>query len=759
MKKVIKKTPTKTKKVCQVEAIGDKKLDHLNKIDVRSFVLKNIKPYNGDASFLFGPSKKTKRLWAECERLLKQETKNGGVLKIDTKTVSSITSHKPGYIDKSQEVIFGLQTDEPLKRALKPAGGLRTVEKACEEHGVKIDKEIYTAFSKYRKTHNDGVFDAYTEEMKTLRTAGILTGLPDAYARGRIIGDYRRVALYGIDYLVNLKKEDKYSLDPVEMTEDIIRLREEISEQTKALEDIKTMAASYGFDISGPAKNAKEAIQWTYFAYLSALKEQDGAAMSLGNVSSFFDIYLEHDLSEGLITEEDAQELIDQFIIKLRLVRHLRADEYNQLFAGDPTWLTEALGGLFENGKHKVTKTSYRFLQTLYNLGASPEPNITVLWSKDLPENFKKFCAEISIKTSSIQYENDDLMREVTGSDDYGISCCVSKLTIGKQMQFFGARCNIVKALLLAINEGQDEMSGVKIISGIAPLNGKTLDYKQVMKEFKKSITVLANEYVKTMNVIHYMHDKYYYERAQMSLIDTNVDRIMAFGLAGLSVAADSLSAIKYAKVIPIRNEQGIAVDFEINGDYPKYGNNDKRVDDIAVKLVNNFNTELAKHSIYRGAKPTLSILTITSNVVYGKKTGATPDGRKAGAPFAPGANPMHGRDTHGAIASLNSVAKLDYRNARDGISNTFSITPKTLGLNLEEQKNNLISLLSGYFAKGAHHLNVNVFNRETLLDAMEHPEKYPQLTIRVSGYAVHFIKLSREQQQEVLARTFFESI
>jgi formate C-acetyltransferase len=757
MKKVVKKT--KKKEVTKVSITGDSKFASLNKIDVRSFVLKNIKSYNGDSSFLLGPSKKTKKLWEKCEKLLKQELKNGGVLKIDTKTVSSITSHKAGYIDKSLETIVGLQTDEPLKRALKPAGGLRAVEKACEENGVKVDKEIYTAFSKYRKTHNDGVFDTYTKEMKALRKAGVLTGLPDAYARGRIIGDYRRVALYGIDYLFELKKTDKYSLDPHEMTEEVIRLREEISEQAKALEDMKIMAASYGYDISGPAKNAREAIQWTYFAYLSALKEQDGAAMSLGNVSSFFDIYLEHDLSEGLITEEEAQELIDQFVIKLRLVRHLRANEYNQLFAGDPTWLTESIGGVFENGKHKVTKTSYRFLQTLFNLGPSPEPNMTILWSKDLPENFKKFCAEVSIKTSSIQYENDDLMRKVTCSDDYGISCCVSKLTIGKQMQFFGARCNAVKALLLAINEGQDELSGVKIINDIVPLSGKTLDYKQVMKEFKKSIKFLANEYVKTMNVIHYMHDKYYYERAQMALIDTNVDRIMAFGLAGLSVAADSLSAIKYAKVIPIRNEQGIAVDFEITGDYPKYGNNNKKVDDIAVKLVNDFNAELSKHNIYRNAKPTLSILTITSNVVYGKKTGATPDGRKSGASFAPGANPMHGRDTNGAIASLNSVAKLDYENARDGISNTFSITPKTLGLNLDEQKSNLVNLLSGYFSKGAHHLNVNVFNRETLKDAMEHPEKYPQLTIRVSGYAVHFVKLSREQQQEVLARTFFEKI
>jgi formate C-acetyltransferase len=764
MKKIVKKVATK-KVAAKVQkkpvncVVGDPQFSHLNKMDVRSFVLNNIKPYDGDASFLFGPSKKTQRLWAQCEKLLRQEIRNGGVLKIDTKTVSGITSHRAGYIDKSLEVIVGLQTDEPLKRAIKPFGGLRSIEKACEENGVKLDEKISEAFSKYRKTHNDGVFDAYTDTMRLMRKTGTLTGLPDAYARGRIIGDYRRVALYGVNHIIDLKNDDKKKLDPEEMNEEVIRLREEISEQIRALEAMKEMAASYGYDISGPAKNAQEAIQWTYFAYLSALKEQDGAAMSLGNVSSFFDIYIEHDLSEGIINEEDAQELIDQFIIKLRLVRHLRPNEYNQLFAGDPVWLTESLGGMFENGQHKVTKTSYRFLQTLFNLGASPEPNLTILWSKDLPDNFKNFCAEVSIKTSSIQYENDDLMREVSGSDDYGISCCVSKLGIGKQMQYFGARCNAVKALLLAINEGKDEMSGLKIVDGIAPQSGKILDYKQVIKEFKKSIAFLAKEYVKTMNVIHYMHDKYYYERAQMALIDSNVDRLIAFGLAGLSVAADSLSAIKYAKVVPIRNEQGITTSFEINGDFPKYGNNDKRVDDIAVKLVNDFNAELSKHHIYRGAHPTLSILTITSNVVYGKKTGATPDGRLAGAPFAPGANPMHGRDTHGAIASLNSVAKLDYENARDGISNTFSITPNTLGVNLEEQIGNLTTLLSGYFSKGAHHLNVNVFDRETLKDAMEHPEKYPQLTIRVSGYAVHFIKLSREQQQEVISRTFFESI
>ncbi len=759
-KKIIaKKSAIKVEKKKIVEVMGEAQFSHLNTIDVRSFVLKNIRPYDGDSSFLFRSSRKTERLWEKCERLLHQETRNGGVLKIDTRTISSITSHRAGYIDRSLEVIVGLQTDEPLKRAIKPFGGLRAIEKACEENRVKLDENIAEIFSLYRKTHNDGVFDAYTDNMRLMRKTGILTGLPDSYARGRLIGDYRRAALYGINFLIEIKNDDKTKLDPDELAEDVIRLREEISDQVRALEDMKEMAASYGFDISGPAKNAHEAIQWTYFAYLSALKEQDGAAMSLGNVSSFFDIYIEHDLSEGTINEEDAQELIDQFIIKLRLVRHLRPDEYNQLFAGDPVWLTEALGGLFENGQHKVTKTSYRFLQSLYNIGPSPEPNLTVLWSKDLPENFKKFCAEVSIKTSSIQYENDDLMREVTGCDDYGISCCVSKLTIGKQTQYFGARCNIVKALLLAINEGRDEITGLKIIEGITPQSGKILDYKQVVKEFKKSMSFLAKEYVKTMNVIHYMHDKYYYERAQMSLIDSNVDRTIAFGMAGLSVAADSLSAIKYAKVVPIRNEEGITTSFEINGDFPKFGNNEKKVDDLAVKLVDDFNAELAKHHIYRHAKPTLSILTITSNVVYGKKTGATPDGRLAEAPFAPGANPMHGRDTSGAVASLNSVAKINYEHARDGISNTFSITPGTLGANLEEQVTNLNSLLTGYFTKGAHHLNVNVFNRETLKDAMEHPEKYPQLTIRVSGYAVHFVKLSREQQQEVLARTFFESM
>jgi len=726
----------------------------LNQLDVRAFVHQNAKPYNGDASFLSGPSKKTKKLWGKCQKLLLQEIKKGGVLKIDPETISSITSHKAGYLDKSLESIVGLQTDEPLKRAIKPFGGVRMVEKSCEEHKVKLSPKVSEIFSRYRKTHNDGV---YTEEMRSLRKTGILTGLPDAYARGRIIGDYRRAALYGVDYLIAVKLEDKKRLDSAEFNEEVIRLREEISDQVRALEDIKIMAKSYGFDISRPAKNAKEVIQWTYFAYLAALKEQDGAAMSLGNVSSFFDIYLEKDLKSGVITEEEAQELVDHFVMKLRLIRHLRTDEYNQLFAGDPTWLTESIAGSWGDGRHKVTKTSYRFLQTLYNLGASPEPNLTILWSKNLPLNFKKFCAKVSVETSSIQYENDDLMREVTGDDDYAISCCVSKLGIGREMQYFGARCNIVKALLLALNEGRDEISGLKIVSNIAPLSGKTLDFKAVMKEYQKTTAFLAQEYVKTMSVIHYMHDKYYYERAQMAFIDTDVKRIMAFGIAGLSVAADSLSAVKYAKVVPIRDERGITIDFEINGDFPKYGNNDERVDVLAAKLVEDFNQELSKHWIYREAIPTLSVLTITSNVVYGKKTGATPDGRQAGQAFAPGANPMHGRDTNGAIASLNSVAKIDYRYSRDGVSNTFSITPKTLGVNEKEQVANLVALLDGYFSKGAHHLNVNVFNRATLEDAMKHPENYPQLTIRVSGYAVNFVKLSREQQQEVLARTFFE--
>ncbi len=726
-------------------------------IDVRGFVFKNITPYDGNSEFLAGPSEKTKKLWDKVKKLLKKETEKGGVLDIDTKTVSNIVSHAPGYIDKDLEVVVGLQTDEPLKRAIKPAGGIRVVMNACQENGKEVDPEIVKFFTEYRKTHNDGVFSAYTEEMRRLRKTGILTGLPDAYARGRIIGDYRRIALYGIDKLIEEKQKDKEKLVG-EMNDELIRLREEVSEQIVALEMMKVMASTYGFDIGRPALSAQEAIQWTYLAYLAAVKEHDGAAMSLGNVSNFFDIYLEKDLKNGTITEEQAQELVDQFVMKLRLVRHLRTSEYNALFAGDPTWVTESLAGCWNNGQHKVTKTTYRFLQTLYNLGASPEPNMTVLWSKNLPKNFKDFCTKVSIETSSIQYENDDLMRKVSCTDDYGISCCVSMLETGKQMQFFGARCNIAKALLLAINEGADEITGIKILD-VDAVGGKYLNYKEVIKRYKETLAFLAENYINTMNVIHYMHDKYYYERAQMALLDTEVKRVMAFGVAGFSVVVDSLSAIKYAKVKAIRNDQGVATDFEIEGEYPKYGNDDDRVDKIAKEVLDSFNKELQKHHIYRNAKPTLSILTITSNVVYGHKTGATPDGRKAGEPFAPGANPMHGRDTSGAVASLNSVSKLGYENARDGISNTFSTTTKTLGGTLEEQQNNLIGLLDGYFQKNGHHLNVNVMDKNTLLKAMEHPEEYPQLTIRVSGYAVNFVKLTREQQQEVLARTFFESM
>ena len=728
-------------------------------IDVRDFVFNNITAYDGDESFLVGPSKKTTKLWKKCLRLNKKELlSKGGVLDIDTKTISTITSHKPGYIEKKSEVIFGLQTDAPLKRSLKPFGGIRVVEKACLEYKKNVGSSISTMCHNYRKTHNDGVFDVYTKEMKTLRSLGILTGLPDNYARGRIIGDYRRVALYGIDHLIEMKEADKASLVG-NMSDDLIRLREEISEQIKALKMMKEMAAAYGFDISKHASSASEAIQWTYFAYLAALKEHDGAAMSLGNVSSFFDIYIEKDIANGNLSEEKAQELIDQFIIKLRMVRHLRAEEYNELFSGDPAWLTESLGGAWSNGKHKVTKTTFRFLQTLCNLGPAPEPNLTILWSKNLPENFKKFCAKVSIESSSLQYENDDLMREVAGYDDYGISCCVSLLKTGKMMQFFGARCNLVKVLLMAINGGCDEMTGKKIIENIPSLKGKTLQYEEVLENYKIVATHIARVYADTMNIIHYMHDKYYYERAQMSLLDSEPERVLAFGAAGLSVVADSFSAIKFAKVTPVRNKDGIAVDYKIEGDFPKYGNDDDKVDQIATSIVSDFNNELGKHSTYRNAKATLSILTITSNVVYGKKTGATPDGRKIYEPFAPGANPMHGRDTSGAIASLNSVAKIKYEEARDGISNTFSVIPGTLGADQPEQIDNLVSILDGYFDHKAHHLNVNVLNKETLHDAMEHPEKYPQLTIRISGYAVNFVKLSKKHQEEILARTFFERL
>lgn len=733
--------------------------DWKKEINVRDFVLKKMKSYNGNASFLVGSTKKTMKLWEQCKELMLQEQNaKANVLELDTDTVSTITSHKPGYIDRKLEVIVGLQTDAPLKRSIKPFGGIRAVQMACEESGREVSPRVTEIFTKYRKTHNEGVFSAYTEEMRKLRKTGVLTGLPDAYARGRIIGDYRRVALYGVDRLIIAKESDKEKINEF-MTDERIRIREEVTEQIAALHAMKVMTLSYGFDISKPAQTAQEAIQWTYFAYLSALKEQDGAAMSLGNVSGFFDVYIEADLKKGILTEETAQELIDQFIIKLRLVRHLRPMEYNHLFAGDPTWLTESLGGVWCDGRHKVTKTAYRFLQTLYNLGPSPEPNLTVLWSRDLPRSFKNFCTQVSIETSSIQYENDDLMREVTGDDDYAISCCVSKLSIGKEMQFFGARCNIAKALLLALNEGRDEITGMQIVEGIPRLKGKYLDYREVLKQYKNVLKFLAKSYADTMNVIHYMHDKYYYERLQMALLDTDVKRLMAFGAAGLSVATDSLSAIKFAKVHAIRNEAGLTVDFAVDGGYPQYGNDDNRVDKIATSIVKFFNTELSKQYIYRDAISTLSILTITSNVVYGKKTGSTPDGRQLGEAFAPGANPMHGRDINGAIASLNSVAKINYEDARDGVSNTFSVTPSTLGNDLDAQVANLTSLLDGYFSQGAHHLNVNVMNRELLVHAIKHPEEYPQLTIRVSGYAVKFISLSQEQQQEVLARTFFEKL
>lgn len=727
-------------------------------INVRDFVFTNITPYDGEADFLTGPTDKTKKLWALCAQLLTKERKNGGVLEIDTKTIPTITSHAPGYLDKELETIVGFQTEKPLRRAIKPFGGWRVVKQACEENGVELDQNVIEVCSKYRKTHNDGVFDAYTSNMRKLRKTGLITGLPDNYARGRIIGDYRRLALYGTEALITAKEADKKALDGA-MTNEVIQLREEISEQIKALQMIADMAASYGFDVTKPATTAQEAIQWTYFAYLAAIKEQDGAAMSLGNVSSFFDVYIERDLKAGSLTEEQAQELVDHFVMKLRLVRHLRMDEYNQLFSGDPTWVTESIGGVWSNGQHKITKTAYRFLQTLYNLGPAPEPNLTILWSEKLPEPFKRFATQVSIDTSSLQYENDCLMSGAGCTDDYGIACCVSMMEIGKEMQFFGARCNLAKTLLLALNEGKDELSGLQVVPGVEPLSAGPLQWDEVQARFKQTMEFIAAQYVNTMNVIHYMHDKYYYERAQLAFMDSNVKRNMAFGLAGLSVVADSLSAIRFAQVTPERNDQGLTIGFAVKGEYPKYGNDDDKVDSIAQQLVKDFNTELHKHHIYRDATPTLSVLTITSNVVYGKKTGATPDGRKQGEPFAPGANPMHGRDTAGAIASLNSVAKLDYASARDGISNTFSIVPKALGASKSDQIDNLAAMLDGYFAKKAHHLNVNVLNRDTLLDAIEHPENYPQLTVRVSGYAVNFIRLTPEQQREVIARTFHEQM
>ncbi len=728
------------------------------RVDVRDFIYTNLTPYEGDASFMAGPTGATEALWDRCRELLEQERERGGVLAVDPHTIATITSHPPGYIDRGLERIVGLQTDAPLKRAIKPFGGWRVVQKACQEAGYELDPAVIDLCKNYRKTHNDGVFDAYAEENKLLRKSGIITGLPDNYGRGRIIGDYRRLALYGADALMEAKEEDKKALTGT-MTEERIRLREEISEQIRALEMVKEMAAAYGFDVGRPAQNAREAIQWTYFAYLASIKEQDGAAMSLGNVNTFFDIYIERDLQAGVLSEEEAQELIDHFVMKLRLIRHLRTGEYNQLFAGDPTWVTESIGGIFRDGQHKITKTAFRMLQTLYNLGPGPEPNLTVLWSPDLPEGFKRYCARVSIDTSSVQYENDALMSEAGACDDYCVACCVSMMETGKEMQFFGARCNLAKTLLLALNEGRDEVSGVQIVPGIAPLPEGPLEYEEVRRRFEQAMAFVAQSYVNTMNIIHFMHDKYYYERGMMAFMDSVPKRNMAFGIAGLSVTADSLSAVRHARVFPQRNEQGLTVDFRIEGEFPKFGNDDDRVDSLAVDLVRRFNEELGRHPIYRDATPTLSVLTITSNVVYGKKTGATPDGRKAGEPFAPGANPMHGRDTSGAVASLSSVAKLSYMDARDGISNTFSLVPQSLGSTQEERERNLTALLDGYFEKGAHHLNVNVLNRETLLKAMQHPEKYPQLTIRVSGYAVNFTRLSREHQQEVLARTFHEAL
>jgi formate C-acetyltransferase len=723
-------------------------------INVTDFIKGNITPYNGDASFLVGATDRTKRLWKLCMQAIAEERARNGVRALDSKTISTITSHKPGYINQEDELIVGLQTDELLKRSIKPFGGIRVVMKACQENGMEVDKQVQDIFMSYRKTHNDGVFDAYTDEIRSFRLFGLLTGLPDNYARGRIIGDYRRLALYGVDRLIEAKQQDlKVLIGP--MTDDRIRLREEIAEQIKALGDIKTMGESYGVDLSRPADTAQEAVQWVYMAYLAAVKEQDGAAMSLGNVSSFLDIYIERDLAEGKIDETLAQELIDQFVMKLRMVRHLRMKAYNEIFAGDPTWVTEALGGRFNDGRTKVTKTTFRFLQTLYNLGASPEPNLTVLWSAELPKGFKEFCAKVSIDTSSIQYENDELMREVRHSDDYGIACCVSYQDIGRQIQFFGARANLAKALLLAINGGRCENTGKVVLKNIPMLADDTLEYETVMANYKKVLLEIARVYNEAMNIIHYMHDKYYYEKSQMALIDTNPSINLAYGVAGLSIVADSLSAIKHAKVKAVRNDLGLTERFEIVGEFPCFGNDDSRVDNLAVDLIHFFNEELKKLPVYKNATPTLSVLTITSTVMYGQKTGATPDGRAKGVPFAPGANPMHGRDASGAVASLSSVAKIRYSDSQDGISNTFSIIPKSLGATAENRIENLVTMLDGYFTKGAHHLNVNVLNREMLEDAMECPEKYPQLTIRVSGYAVNFINLSRAHQLEVISRSF----
>ncbi len=723
-------------------------------IDVRDFIVSNYTPYDGDAAFLKGATERTKKISAKLNALLVEEAKKG-VLDVDTENVSSILTYAPGYVDKDLDIIVGLQTDAPLKRAVNPFAGIRMCEKACDAYGYKMSDKVRTEF-KYRTTHNDGVFRVYTEEMRAARHVGVITGLPDAYARGRIIGDYRRIALYGMDYLIECKKRDKREYGMKDMSEENIRQLEELSKQLDFMEQLKTMAAQYGCDISRPARNAKEAVQWLYFGYLGAVKEQNGAANSIGRITTFLDIYFERDIKAGLLDESAAQEIIDDLVVKLRLVRHLRTPEYNDLFAGDPTWVTTSEGGVCEDGRSMVTKTSFRILQTLYNLGSSAEPNITILWAQSLPQGFKDFCAKVSIDTDSIQYENDDVMRPIYG-DDYAIACCVSAMRVGKQMQFFGARCNLAKVLLMALNGGKDEIYGIQVAPEGPVFDEGVLDYHKVLEAYKQYMSWMAKLYVNTLNVIHYMHDKYAYERLMMSLHDTDVDRLMAFGICGLSVLADSLSAIKYAKVTAIKDERGLITDFKTEGDFPKYGNDDDRVDSIAEWIVESFFEELKKTPTYRHAKHTLSILTITSNVVYGKKTGSTPDGRKRGEPFAPGANPMHGRDCEGALASLNSVAKLPYSCCRDGISNTFSITPDTLGENEDDRVSKLTAMLDGYFIQDAHHLNVNVLNRQKLIDAMNDPTLYPNLTIRVSGYAVNFNKLNKNQQQEVINRTFHE--
>ena len=733
--------------------------DWKTEINVRDFIQKNYTPYEGDDSFLAEPTEKTKKLWDEVLELYKKEKESeGGVLDIDTKTPSTVDGFAAGYIDKDLEEIVGLQTDAPLKRAIMPNGGIRIVEKSCEAYGRHVDPEIDNIFHTIRKTHNDGVFDVYTPDIRVARTNKLLTGLPDGYGRGRIIGDYRRVALYGIDALIDNKIHELEEIDVDEFTQDIIEKREQIAEQIKALKALKGMAKKYGFDISKPAKNAKEAIQWLYFGYLGAIKDQNGAAMSLGRTSTFLDIYIQRDLKNKELTEAKAQELMDHFVMKLRLVRFLRTPEYNELFSGDPVWVTESIGGMGIDGRTLVTKNSFRMLHTLTNLGPAPEPNLTVLWSVDLPEAFKRFATGLSIKTSAIQYENDDMMR-VTLGDDYGIACCVSPMRIGKQMQFFGARANLAKALLYAINGGIDEVTGQQVTPIFEPITSEYLDYDEVMTKYEQMMDYVAKIYIKALNAIHFMHDKYCYEALEMALHDRDILQTMACGVAGLSVSADSLSAIKYAKVKTIRNEKGVAVDFEVEGRYPKYGNDDDRVDKIAVNIIEKFIENLRKHPTYKNAKHTLSILTITSNVVYGKATGNTPDGRKAGAPFGPGANPLHGRDTHGALAVMNSIAKLPFESAEDGISFTFAITPNTLGKTQKTRVNNLVNMLDGYFTQTGHHINVNVFDRSLLEDAMEHPEKYPQLTIRVSGYAVKFTSLTREQQLDVINRTIHEKI